>query len=196
MFATTLFAKLRSGVNRFCIAENGNIAVIFALALVPLVSFIGAAIDYSRANKARTSMQAALDSAALMVSKDDSAGNLSASDVTSKAQAYFNALYTNTDVSSVNVTAAFTNSPTTGAQIKLTGFGAINTSFLKLAGFPNLTFGTSSTTAWGTTKLRVAMALDNTGSMADDGKISALITASKNLVDQLSASAKSNGDVY
>ena len=196
MFATTLFAKLRSGVNRFCIAENGNIAVIFALALVPLVSFIGAAIDYSRANKARTSMQAALDSAALMVSKDDSAGNLSASDVTSKAQAYFNALYTNTDVSSVNVTAAFTNSPTTGAQIKLTGSGAINTSFLKLAGFPNLTFGTSSTTAWGTTKLRVAMALDNTGSMADDGKISALITASKNLVDQLSASAKSNGDVY
>ena len=88
------------------------------------------------------------------------------------------------------------NSASTGAQIKLTGTGTIGTSFMKLAGVPNMTFNTSSTTAWGTTKLRVAMALDNTGSMADDGKMSALITASKNLVDQLSASAQSNGDVY
>ena len=34
--------------------------------------------------------------------------------------------------------------------------------------------------------MRVAMLLDNAGSMAQDGKMSAMPTAAKNLVDQLS----------
>jgi len=65
-----------------------------------------------------------------------------------------------------------------------------------VAGFPTLNFNTSSTTAWGNVKMRVAMALDNTGSMNDDGKIGALRTASNNLIDQLSGLAKTPGDVY
>jgi hypothetical protein len=44
--------------------------------------------------------------------------------------------------------------------------------------------------------MRVAMALDNTGSMAQDGKIAALRTSAASLVDQLSALAKNPGDVY
>ena len=48
--------------------------MIFAIALLPILGFIGAAIDYSRATNARTAMQSALDSAALMVSKDLSSG--------------------------------------------------------------------------------------------------------------------------
>jgi hypothetical protein len=44
--------------------------------------------------------------------------------------------------------------------------------------------------------MRVAMALDNTGSMADDGKMPAMQSAAKALVDQLSALAKNNGDIY
>ena len=45
-------------------------------------------------------------------------------------------------------------------------------------------------------RLRVALALDNTGSMASDGKIGALKTATKSLLDQLKAAAANNGDVY
>jgi hypothetical protein len=45
-------------------------------------------------------------------------------------------------------------------------------------------------------RMRVAMALDNTGSMADDGKMPAMQTAAKALVDQLSGLAKANGDIY
>src|SRR6185437_9829975 len=44
--------------------------------------------------------------------------------------------------------------------------------------------------------LRVALVLDNTGSMADSGKIGALQSAAKNLVTQLSGLAKNTGDVY
>ena len=40
------------------------------------------------------------------------------------------------------------------------------------------------------------MALDNTGSMADDGKMPAMQTAASNLIDQFSALAKNPGDIY
>jgi hypothetical protein len=67
---------------------------------------------------------------------------------------------------------------------------------MKVAGFPNMSFNTTSTSAWGNVRMRVALALDNTGSMKDNGKIGALRTAASNLVDQLGALAKNPGDVY
>jgi hypothetical protein len=57
-------------------------------------------------------------------------------------------------------------------------------------GFPNMGFVASSTATWGTQLLRVALVLDNTGSMAQSGKIGALQSAAKNLVTQLSGRAK------
>jgi Flp pilus assembly protein TadG len=47
---------------RFAAAEQGNIAVIFAIALLPVLAFVGAAVDYSRAVQTRSAMQAARDS--------------------------------------------------------------------------------------------------------------------------------------
>src|SRR6185437_16811191 len=57
---------------------------------------------------------------------------------------------------------------------------------------------TSSTTAWGNVKMRVALVLDNTGSMSQSGKITALrnaVAGSGGLIDQLSGLAKNPGDV-
>lgn len=142
-------------------------------------------------------MQAALDSASLMVARDLNSGTISTSQINSSATAYFNALYHNTDAQNVSVTVAYTAaSGSTPASVKLDGTGSIVTDFMKIAGFPNMNFSSSSTTTWGISKLRVALALDNTGSMNDYNKIGALRTASKNLVTQLSALAKNNGDVY
>ncbi|WP_244553487.1 hypothetical protein [Nitrobacter vulgaris] len=67
---------------------------------------------------------------------------------------------------------------------------------MKVAGFPELSFGTSSTSTWGNSRMRVAMVLDNTGSMASNGKMSALQTAAKDMIDSLSAFSKTTGDVY
>ena len=188
---------VRKAVGRFAQANEGNVAVIFTIALVPLISFIGAAIDYSRANNARSTMQAALDSTALMLSKDLSSGVITPAQIATQAQADFNALYTNPDAQAVSITATYTaDAGSLGSTVQVNGSGYINTAFMKLAGFPTIPFGSSSTTAWGNVKMRVALALDNTGSMADNGKIAALRTAASNLVDQLSALAKNPGDVY
>ncbi|OKO75197.1 pilus assembly protein TadG [Bradyrhizobium sp. NAS80.1] len=197
MFHLPVVRRIGRQLARFAAAEQGNIAVIFAIALVPVLGFVGAAVDYSRAVKARTSMQAALDSTALMLSKDLSSGTITTSQLSTKAQAYFNALFTDTNtLPSVTVSANYTASSSMGSTVQLSGSGTYTTSFMKIAGFPTLDIGTSSTSAWGMVRLRVALVLDNTGSMAQNGKMSAMQTAAKNLVDQLSALAKNNGDVY
>ena len=196
MLDASITSRLRAAAKRFAGANQGNIAVIFAVALVPLLSFTGAAIDYSRANNARSSMQAALDSTALMLSKDLSEGLITSSQITTKAQSYFAALYHNADAQSVQINATYTASSAMGSTIQVNGSGAITTDFMKVAGFPNLNFNTGSTSAWGNVRMRVAIALDNTGSMADDGKMPAMQTAAKSLIDQLSAIARNPGDIY
>ena len=196
MSVVSIMRHIREAANRFGGAHEGNIAVIFAIVCVPIITFVGAAIDYSRANAARSSMQAALDSTALMVAKDLSQGLITTSEITAKSQAYFAALYTNTDAQSTAVTATYTANTSLGSTVQVSGTGMITTDFMKVAGFPTLNFNTNSTAAWGTVRMRVAMALDNTGSMAADGKIGALRTAASSLIDQLSALAKNPGDVY
>jgi hypothetical protein len=59
-----------------------------------------------------------------------------------------------------------------------------------------VTLGAQSIAKWGNTRLRVALALDTTGSMWDDGKMEALKPATKSLLKQLKAAAAKDGDVY
>jgi Flp pilus assembly protein TadG len=52
---------------------SGSVLPLFAFAMFPLVGFVAAAVDYSRASSDRTSLQAALDAGALAGAKDGSA---------------------------------------------------------------------------------------------------------------------------
>ena len=72
----------------------------------------------------------------------------------------------------------------------------MDTTFTRVMGYTEINIGSSATIKWGNQRLRVALALDTTGSMASAGKIDALKTATKNLLDQLKAAATNNGDVY
>jgi Flp pilus assembly protein TadG len=70
----------------------GSLAPAFALVLVPVMTTMGAAIDYSRANNFRSMMQAALDAGVLAGAKDGTsnwaqvAGNVFNSNFASKAR--------------------------------------------------------------------------------------------------------------
>lgn len=191
----SIFDRVRSSITRFRRNEGGNVAVLFGIAILPILGFVGGAIDYSRVNNARTAMQAALDTAALMISRD-ATSTMTAAEINQKAQTYFNSLYKHPEAQNVVVNATYTNSASQGSRVVVTGTASMATDFMKVVGYPTIDFGASSTTAWGTTKLRVAMVLDNTGSMSSAGKMSALKTAAKSLIDQMQTAAKTNGDVY
>jgi len=190
----SIFNRVRGSIARFRHAQGGNVAVMFGIAIVPILGFVGAAVDYARVNNARTAMQAALDTAALMISRD--ASGLTAAQISQKANDYFNALYKHPEALNVAVTAAYTKSPSQGSKVVLTGTATMKTDFMKIVGYPNLDFGASSTTVWGNTRMRVAMALDITGSMNSAGKLDAMKKAAKSLVDTLKSSSKTVDDVY
>jgi Flp pilus assembly protein TadG len=182
---------------RFIRANDGNIAVLFAIAFVPILCFVGVAVDYSRVAAARTALQGALDSTALMLSKDLSSGVISTSQIPATAQSYFAGLFKRSGVGAVSLNATYTQANgSVRPTIQVSGSSSIDTAFMEMFGFPRLGFNASSTTTWGGTLLRVALVLDNTASMLDYNKIGALTTAAKALVTQLSQLAANNGDVY
>src|SRR5262249_56885329 len=57
---------------RFAQDSSGSVAMVFSLALIPIMVAVGAAIDYSRANSVKAVLQATLDSALLAGAKDGS----------------------------------------------------------------------------------------------------------------------------
>jgi hypothetical protein len=103
-------------------------------------------------------------------------------------------VFTRTDVTNIVITPTYTTSG--GTQLVVTGAGNVATKFMGLIGFSSLNINVTSTIKWGNSRLRVALVLDNTRSMADSGKITALKTATNNLLTQLKNAAVSNGDVY
>jgi Flp pilus assembly protein TadG len=177
---------------RFLQDRRGGVAPMFALAVIPIVGLVGAAVDYSRANSIKVGLQSALDATALAMAK--LAPTLTQAQLQTQANAYFQALFNHPEAKNLVITPTYTTSG--GSQLTIAGSAAVDTSFMKVMGYSNLSIGSSSTVKWGMNRLRVALALDNTGSMASDNKIGALKTATKSLLDQLKAAATNNGDVY
>jgi Flp pilus assembly protein TadG len=192
MIKQILARRLIAAWSNFKRANAGNVATTFALSTIPIVGFVGSAVDFSRANSTKAAMQSAIDATALMLSK--TADSMTAAQVSTKATATFNALFNRPEAKNVVITASY--STTNGSQILLNGTADVPTNFMGLMGFNNMPIAVTSTAKWGMNKLRVALALDVTGSMDDDGKMTALKTATKNLLTQLKAAATKDGDVY
>ncbi len=179
-------------LTRFWKNRKGSVAPLMGIAIIPLMGAVGAAVDYSRANATKAAFQTSLNSAALMLSK--TAAGQPTSALEAQAVSYVNALFTANNAQNVTVTATYSNS--NGSQLVLNGSAVINTNFLSVLGIDQLNITASSTSTWGNTRLRVALVLDNTGSMASSNKMTALKTASQNLLTQLKTAAVTADDVY
>lgn len=180
-------------LTRFLRNKKGGVAPTLALAIIPLVGMVGAAVDYSRANSTRTAMQAALDATALMLSKD--AQTLTTAQLDSKAIIYFNALFQRPEASNVQIVQQFSTPQAGNFTIKLTGSATVNTVVWRLIGQEHITITATGEVVWGIKKLNLALALDNTGSMASSNKMTELKKAAHNLLDTLKKAEKTPGDV-
>jgi Flp pilus assembly protein TadG len=178
---------------RFLQDRRGNVAPMLALAALPLMTAAGMAVDYTRANSAKTALQAALDSTALALAKQGVSG-LSASALQTQASSYVSSLFGHPEAQNLSVAATSTTSG--GSQVTVSGTAAIPTSFMGIVGYSSVNIGGTATATWGNKRLRVALVLDNTGSMASSGKMTALKTAAHNLLTQLQQAANTSDDVY
>lgn len=180
------------GIRRFGVCRDGNVAMTFAFCLIPLLVGIGAAVDYARLADAREIMQNSLDATVLALSSE--APKLTADELNTRATDVFGVNFSSGKADNVTVSATFTKA--NGAMIAATASGTVPMTFMGLVGIPSQTLTVQSKSAWSSKRLRVALALDNTGSMADNGKMDALKTATKNLLTKLQGSSTTTGDVF
>ena len=179
--------------SRFLKDRAGGAAPIFALGILPIIGLVGAAVDYSRGNAARTAMLASLDATALMLSRD--AANMTPGEVSTKATSFFNAQFNRPEVKDVQVTAQLSNPQAGSFLLDVNASGNVPTTFTRLLGQEKLDIGSSAQVKWGVKKLELALVLDNTGSMATSGKLTQLKLAAHNLLTTLQIAAKQPGDV-
>ena len=179
-------------LNSFKSNERGSVLPMFAICLAGIFAAVGAAIDYSRAATARTAMQTALDAATLMLAKE--ASGLSATQLKERANAYFLASFKSPQAKSIVVTPVLTT--TAGvSKLRLDGSGSIDTSVFRIFGTMKMDFKVSSEVVSGMRRLELALALDNTGSMAEQGKLDALKVAAHSLIDTLQKTSKKKNDI-
>jgi len=173
--------------------RTAGVAPLLGLCIIPLVGAVGAAVDYSRAASVHTSMQMALDSTALMLSKQ--AQGLDGAALGSKATAYFNALFQRPEVSGVQITQEFGSPALSTFSLKITGTTSLPTVFWRVLGKDHIDITATGEVLWGIKKLNLALALDNTGSMSSSSKMTELKKAAHTLLTTLQNAAQTPGDV-
>lgn len=189
----------------FLCNRDANVAMIFAISIIPVTIAAGAGLDLSRAMIVKSNLTEALDAAALSVA---STTGLTQSQMQTQAQNYFNANY---KVDANYGTPASVSLSVNGQSITVTSNVPMPTTLMGVAGIHTVTVNASSTVVWGQTKLWVGLVLDNTGSMcqsdsnpnagspcanpASNTKIASLKSATHNLLDMLHGAAANAGDV-
>ena len=199
-----VFDALRRRARTFLAAKRGNVVLTFTLAAIPMVGFVGAAVDYSRGNSAKAAMQQAIDATGLILSKD--ASTMLQSALNSKAQALFTTLINRPEIMNIAVTPVL-SSPSEGTfLLQISATGKVNTTFTKIMGKDTLDLSVNTEIRWGMKKLELALGLDNTGSMGSSNKMTELKNALLNvkgqngatadgLLETLKKAAKQAGDV-
>lgn len=170
-------------VRRFRRDREGQTAMIFGLAAIPIMMMAGAAIDFSRAATQHSNLQQASDAAVLSATRYALSSASTTSTLTTAAQTYLNGVMVNATITNLTLDPVTrqiciktaVNVPTTLMQIA-------HISFVPVAATACAQPPTSST-------YEVAMALDNSGSMAESAggqsKVAALQTAAQQLVNIL-----------
>lgn len=170
--------RLLAAVGEFRKNRHGNVAIIFALALVPIMGAAGAAVDISRAYVVKAHLTQALDAAGLAVAGTPGATQQQLETI---AQDYFTANYPETEIGvpgALQINVA-NNVVTLGASATLP------TALLGIFGIHDMSVASEVEVTRETKGLEVVLVLDNTGSMSWNGKIGSLRSAAKGLVDIL-----------
>ena len=95
----------------------------------------------------------------------------------------------------VQITPHFSTPQQGSFVLKIDGSAAVNTMFWRLMGQQQVNITASGEVVWGIKKLNLALALDNTGSMASSNKMTALKEAAHNLLNTLQKAEKAPGDI-
>ncbi|MGU3362160.1 pilus assembly protein TadG-related protein [Methylobacterium sp. M6A4_1b] len=162
---------------RFRDDRNGVVALIFALASIPLLMLAGTVIDFGVKSMNRQAAQDVTDATVLSLAKLPTTST--DAELASKADAQVRAALKKTPIDDLLVRAR-----RNGDDITVTATGTSPTSLTRMVGLTGMPISVSSTGRRASGNLEIALVLDNTGSM-EGAKLTNLKAAAKDLVSTL-----------
>lgn len=161
---TSVFRRFKS----FLRDSNANVALLFGLAVIPMVGLVGAAVDYSNASRVRGAMQEGFDASCLAGARRIHQG---ATEVQQAATAFWRANRPS-HLTGVEVTATIIPNAN---RVRVTASGTVNheTSVVRVlnvlgggANHNQIQVAATSECGGANNEVEIVFVLDNTGSMA------------------------------
>ena len=170
-------------LRRFRRHEQGSIAIVFALAVIPVFVAFGVALDYSFANMARTKLNMAAD-AAILSAVNTRSMSLTAAAAQTTSQAIFDGEAVVTGVVVTNRTVNVLDAGS-GRTASLSYTATVPTTLMRLMGTNSMTIGGSATAnANFPPYIDFYLLLDNTPSMGVGATPADVTTMVNNTPDQ------------
>ena len=172
-----MFRGLSFPFRPFARSRDGAVAVIVALALIPMLVFAGSAIDMGRAYIVKKRLLAASDAAGLAIAAaiDEDSTDEELADVLDD---FLDANFPDGAIATITSQ----NFTYLDSVVTVNVEATINTTFMVLANIETLSISASSQVTRSEETLEVVLVLDNSGSMSGS-KLTALKDASDSLLD-------------
>jgi Flp pilus assembly protein TadG len=149
-----LHNRFTDRLRRFCRDRGGNIAWIYALAIVPMTLAAGAAVDFISAVDAKTALQDAIDAATLAGAGADNSSTVANNVFAAEPLSKYGVSGAPTFV--VNGDSSFTGSVS----------ATVTTSFLRIAGINTLSVSVTATAKKNSSSTACILVLDKTASQS------------------------------
>lgn len=160
-------------------SQQGNVAVMAAILIFPIVLIMGGGMDVVRATTIRVAMQQALDAAVLAAAPLNQA-----QDAEEAVQEYFYAnIYKVMDDAEDVALSVSSLVELDGKTVTATANYSYTTLFLSLVGMQSIDIGVESGGKQGWQNLEISLVLDVSGSMNNSGKIGELRNAAEDFID-------------
>ncbi|MEL6861334.1 MAG: TadE/TadG family type IV pilus assembly protein [Pseudomonadota bacterium] len=171
--------KLLNKINR---DTGGQVAILFALSIIPIIAVAGFAIDFQQTVKRKAKVQLVMDSALLAAARVKQTG---ANDTQVKlaVQQYMDAQINS--LVGLNCDPAVVTVSTTSEEIDASMRCVQDTALMKVIGQNQMPFKVTSGSDYGIDKVDVAFMFDVSGSMNSSSRLTNLKAAAKEAVDVL-----------
>ena len=164
--------------------ERGNIAILLAFMMIPIMMAAALALDGLRALNAATTTSGALDAAALAGARAMADGSLTDAEVKDVVTRYFEAnAHGDSKVSYSSHGSLDVSTNRNTGEVTVAIDTTVPTTLAKVVNFDQFTFRREATALAGVGEIEVGLMLDVTGSMNRGGKLDALKRATTDLVD-------------
>ena len=179
-----MFRRLAPIIVAYGRENRGNVAIMFCLAAIPIILAVGAAVDYSFANRAKTELDQIADAASLSA-VSQSALALSAAADQKNAVKFFKAQAASIKRDTLGTVKAKVTDGASGRTALVSYTASVPTAFMGIVGYNKIPISGSSTAATALpTYIDFYLLLDNTPSMGVGATPADVATMVANTPDQ------------